>query len=85
MVSAFRGVGKSWLTSAYVVWLLLNDPDIKILVVSASKDRADAFSVFVKRIIHEVDICQHLIPGPDQRSSNTVSYTHLTLPTKRIV
>ena len=70
MVSAFRGVGKSWLTSAYVVWLLLNDPDIKILVVSASKDRADAFSVFVKRIIHEMDICQHLIPGPDQRSSN---------------
>ena len=70
MISAFRGVGKSWLTSAYVVWLLLNNPDTKIMVVSASKDRADAFSVFVKRIIHELDICQHLKPGPDQRSSN---------------
>lgn len=70
MVSAFRGVGKSWLTSAYVVWVLLNDPDKKIMVVSASKDRADAFSVFVKRIISELDICQHLLPGPDQRSSN---------------
>lgn len=70
MVSAFRGVGKSWLTSAYVVWLLLNDPDKKIMVVSASKDRSDAFSVFVKRIIHEVDFCKHLIPGKDQRSSN---------------
>jgi hypothetical protein len=55
MVSAFRGVGKSWLTSAFVVWVLLNDPDKKIMVVSASKDRADAFSVFVKRIIQEVD------------------------------
>ena len=70
MISAFRGVGKSWLTSAYVVWLLLNNPDTKIMVVSASKDRSDAFSVFVKRIIHELDICQHLKPGPDQRSSN---------------
>jgi hypothetical protein len=70
MISAFRGVGKSWLTSAYVVWLLLNDPDKKIMVVSASKDRADAFSVFVKRIIHEVDFCMHLRPGKDQRSSN---------------
>ena len=70
MVSAFRGVGKSWLTSAFVVWVLLNDPDKKIMVVSASKDRADAFSVFVKRIIQEVDFCQHLLPGPDQRSSN---------------
>lgn len=70
MISAFRGVGKSWLTSAYVVWLLLNNPDTKIMVVSASKDRSDAFSVFVKRIIHELDICQHLKPRPDQRSSN---------------
>jgi len=70
MISAFRGVGKSWLTSAFVVWLLLNDPDKKIMVVSASKDRADAFSVFVKRIIHEVDFCLHLKPGKDQRSSN---------------
>ena len=70
MISAFRGVGKSWLTSAYVVWILLNDPDKKIMVVSASKDRADAFSVFVKRIISELDICNHLMPGPDQRASN---------------
>ena len=70
VIAAFRGVGKSWLTSAFVVWLLLNDPDKKIMVVSASKDRADAFSVFVKRIISELDICQHLMPGPDQRSSN---------------
>ena len=70
MISAFRGVGKSWLTSAYVVWILLNDPQKKIMVVSASKDRADAFSVFCKRIIQELDICQHLQPGPDQRSSN---------------
>lgn len=70
MISAFRGVGKSWLTSAYVVWTLLNDPEKKIMVVSASKDRSDAFSVFVKRIISELDICHHLKPGPEQRSSN---------------
>ena len=70
MISAFRGVGKSWLTSAFVVWLLLKDPDTKIMVVSASKDRSDAFSVFVKRIIYEVDFCKHLIPQAGQRSSN---------------
>lgn len=70
MVAAFRGVGKSWLTSAFVVWTLLNDPDKKIMVVSASKDRSDAFSVFCKRIINELDICQHLIPRADQRTSN---------------
>jgi hypothetical protein len=69
MISAFRGVGKSWLTSAYVVWLLLRDPDLKIMVVSASKERADAFSVFVKRIISELEFCRHLIPQKHQRNS----------------
>ena len=38
IIEGFRGVGKSWITSAYVCWLLLRDPDHKILVVSASKE-----------------------------------------------
>ena len=40
-IQAFRGVGKSWITAAFVLWTLFNDPDKKIMVVSASKDRAD--------------------------------------------
>jgi len=35
-ISAFRGVGKSWITSAFVLWTLYNDPDKKIIVISAS-------------------------------------------------
>lgn len=69
VIEAFRGVGKSWLTSAFVCWLLLNNPQLKILVVSASKDRADQFSTFVKRLIAEVPILQHLSPAPGQRDS----------------
>jgi hypothetical protein len=69
LISAFRGVGKSWVTSAFACWILLNDPQAKVLVVSASKDRADAFSSFVKRLINEVPILQHLSPGPGQRDS----------------
>jgi hypothetical protein len=70
IIMAFRGVGKSWITSAFVCWLLLNDPQLKILVVSASKERSDAFSTFTKRLINDMPILQHLIPGPDQRDSN---------------
>ena len=70
MVEAFRGVGKSWITSAYVLWRLLNNPQEKILVVSASSGRANDFSIFTKRLIMEVEILQHLTPGRDQRSSN---------------
>lgn len=69
VIEAFRGVGKSWVTSAFVCWLLLNKPQTKILVVSASKDRADQFSTFVKRLIAEVPILQHLSPSVGQRDS----------------
>lgn len=69
VIEAFRGVGKSWLTSAFVCWLLLNNPQLKILVVSASKERADAFSTFVKRLINEIPILAHLKPKEGQRDS----------------
>lgn len=68
-IQAFRGVGKSWLTSAYVVWRLLNDPRMNNLVVSASKQRADDFSTFTLRLIEELEICHHLRPSDGQRNS----------------
>lgn len=69
VIEAFRGVGKSWITSAFVCWLLLNNPQLKILVVSASKERSDAFSTFVKRLINEIPMLQHLAPQDGQRDS----------------
>lgn len=69
VIEAFRGVGKSWLTSAFVCWLLLNNPQLKILVVSASKERADAFSSFVKRLINDIEILNHLAATDNQRDS----------------
>jgi len=69
VVEAFRGIGKSWITSAYVVWLLYCDPQHKILVVSASKERADAFSTFTKRLINEIEILSHLRTKNGQRDS----------------
>lgn len=66
---AYRGFGKSLITSLFVCWLLLNDPDLSILVVSASKLRADDFTTFTLRLIMEMDILRHLTPKPDQRQS----------------
>lgn len=70
MIQAFRGVGKSWITAAFVIWRLYLNPNERILVVSASKDRADAFSIFVKRVIAEWPLVQHLMARPGQRDSN---------------
>jgi hypothetical protein len=68
-VQAFRGAGKSWITSAFACWNWLMDPQKNILVVSASKTRADDFSTFTQRLIHELPILEHLKPREDQRSS----------------
>ena len=69
ILEAFRGVGKSYVTAAFVVWCLLMDPDFKIMVVTASKARADDFSTFTQRLILELPMCQHLIAKKDQRWS----------------
>ena len=69
IIEAFRGVGKSWITSAYVCHQLLLNPQVNILVVSASKTRADDFSTFTLRLINEMPLLQHLIPSESQRQS----------------
>ncbi|MCK4260073.1 MAG: phage terminase large subunit [Halanaerobiales bacterium] len=69
IIEAFRGVGKSWITSAYVLWRLFRDPNYKALVVSASKTRSTDFNTFTKRLIREVPILQHLQPSSGQRDS----------------
>ena len=70
VIEAFRGVGKSWITSAFVCWRLLMNPHEKILVVSASKQRADDFSIFTKRLLGQMPILQHLAPNDAGRNSN---------------
>lgn len=71
MVQAFRGVGKSWITAAFVLWVLYCDPNKRIVVVSASKIRADNFTTFCLQLIREMPILAHLEPREDQRCSRT--------------
>lgn len=54
IIQGFRGVAKSFLTCAYAVWRLWSDRDLKVLIVSASSDRADANARFIKSIIHTI-------------------------------
>lgn len=68
-IQAFRGVGKSWVTAAYVLWELYRNPQVKIMVVSASKNRADNFTTFCLRLIEEVPELRHLRPKANQRAS----------------
>jgi hypothetical protein len=69
VIQAFRGVGKSWITSTYVCYELMMDPSKNILVVSASKQRSDDFSTFTLRLISEMPMLKHLRPSDSQRNS----------------
>lgn len=71
-IEAFRGVGKSFITSAYVLWELLRDPQKKILIVSASKVRADNFTTFTMDLINQLPVLAHLKPRDGQRSSKVM-------------
>lgn len=60
LIEAFRGVGKSWITAAFVLWCLGRNWDCRILVVSASKARADNFSTFVLMVIDSWELLEGL-------------------------
>lgn len=69
ILQAFRGIGKSFITCAFVVWKLWNNPDLKFMIVSASKERADANSIFIKRIIDLMPQLKELKPKQGQRDA----------------
>lgn len=73
ILEGFRGVAKSFITCAYSVWRLWKDPQLKVMVVSASKDRADANAVFIKRIIFTLPFLAHLIPDPSKGNRDTMN------------
>jgi Autographiviridae terminase large subunit len=69
IVQGFRGVGKSWITAAFVCWLLFCDPDTKIMIVSASQGLADDMSGFIKQLLKGMPMLQHLQPDEGRDSA----------------
>jgi len=73
-IQAFRGVGKSWITGAFVLWTLFNDPERKIMIISASKERADNMSIFLQKLIIETPWLSHLQPKSDDSRWSRISF-----------
>lgn len=70
LIEAFRGVGKSYLTVAFVLWKLRLNPELKFLVVSASMKFAREFVTFCKQLLYNDDLFKCMIPEPHQRSAS---------------
>ena len=73
-IQAFRGVGKSWITGAFVLWTLFKDPEKKIMIISASKERADNMSIFLQKLIIETPWLKHLQPKADDSRWSRISF-----------
>ena len=73
-IQAFRGVGKSWITGAFVLWTLFNDKEKKIMIISASKERADNMSIFLQKLIIETPWLTHLKPPSDDARWSRISF-----------
>lgn len=70
MIQAFRGVGKSFIACAYIVWRLMLEVNLRTLILSATKMKADENSQFIKRLIMEIPGLEPLHPNPDGRTSS---------------
>lgn len=73
-IQAFRGVGKSWITGAFVLWTLFNNAEKKIMIISASKERADNMSIFLQKLIIETPWLAHLRPKSDDSRWSRISF-----------
>ena len=73
-IQAFRGVGKSWITGAFVLWTLFKDKEKKIMIISASKERADNMSIFLQKLIIETPWLSHLKPKAEDSRWSRISF-----------
>lgn len=69
ILMAFRGIGKSYITAAFVCWVWLMNPQLKQLVVSASEKKATEFATLVKQLIDGMPGLEHLKAKGIQRDS----------------
>jgi hypothetical protein len=57
-----------------VLWTLFKDPEKKIMIISASKERADNMSIFLQKLIIETAWLKHLQPKSDEARWSRISF-----------
>lgn len=72
IIQGFRGVAKSFLTCAYAVWRLWENRDLKVLIISASRDRADDNARFIKSIIRTLPFLEDMKADKSQLDTQNI-------------
>ncbi len=74
MIQAFRGAGKSWLLGAYIAYRLYWNPEINVLVVSATQSKALEQSTYILRFLAEIPELQWLHPSQRVKRHGDVDF-----------
>ncbi|MDR3474498.1 MAG: phage terminase large subunit [Devosia sp.] len=70
IIRAFRGLGKSYICAAFVIWRLMRNPrDEKVLVVSATGGKATEFVSQVKGILQSMPMVRWLLEGDREHNA----------------
>jgi hypothetical protein len=60
----FRAAGKSYITAAFALWLLLRNPvHEKVLIISATRSKAAEFVDQLKGLMDSMELCSWLLDG----------------------
>jgi hypothetical protein len=76
ILESFRGVGKSYIADTIIPFLQFHNPDLKILILSASKKRADDSAKFTWELFEKLDVLHHLLPEDTFRASKVSFNLH---------
>ena len=74
ILQAFRGCGKSYLSCVAAIWFLIQNPNLQIMFISASKQKADENVGFMLNVLNVVPELQYLAPTCEQRNSRTKGF-----------
>ena len=73
-IQAFRGVGKLDHWCLLFCGLCFNNAEKKVMIISASKERADNMSIFLQKLIIETPWLKHLRPKSDEARWSRISF-----------
>ncbi len=72
LLQAFRASGKSTIVGLYIAWRLCNNPDLRILVLSAESKLAQKMVRTVRKVIEKHPLTQAIRPNrPDQWAADS--------------
>jgi hypothetical protein len=69
MIMAYRGLGKTYITSAYVCWKLWKNPNHTFIIASATQRFAEEIGSGIKKILKGMPLVKHLDPALTTKDS----------------